>query len=474
MPRADRDAAVADEIGDPDLLAGDPDQRSLTGRRAHTDGRMSSEWRGPGQRAGARAPGSSGASWAIRRLFPLIATAGLILIGMIVTTVVEPRLFGGTAWTLPDDLWGTLVAARRLVHLNLGGLYTQPTGLVTFPGGAVILAPIAAVGDAAGLSFTPQGAGNPQPALWLVAGPYMIATSCVALFAADALAERLRVSRPKRALLMLASTAVLWSVSVEWGHPEDAVAMGLVLYAILALSEGRPARCAWLAGLAVAVQPLVLLVLPIMVAVVEPRRLAGFLARIAAPGAMLLGAAAAANWSATYRAVTSQPNWPSIDHPTPWTPLAPHLAGGTVAGGPSRAIAILLACGCAVVVRTRLSGARGTSRWSEAVLRDFLWWAAVCLALRSVFEPVMVAYYLWPALAVALIAAAWSWRGLLPTAALAVAVSFGAQSGWRSAWGWWGLMLAGLALTLFFARARGRTLRLPRAPGALPVPPGLS
>jgi hypothetical protein len=77
----------------------------------------------------------------------------------------------------------------------------------------------------------------------------------------------------------------------------------------------------------------------------------------------------------------------------------------------------------------------------------------VALALRSVFEPVMVAYYLWPGLAVALIAAARNWPRLVATSAVAAAVSFGSQSSWRSPWGWWGFMVLGLALTLLFAYA---------------------
>ncbi len=280
----------------------------------------------------------------------------------------------------------------------------------------------------------------------------MIAISAVALFAADALAERLEVSRPKRAFLAVASGAVLWNVSVEWGHPEDAVALGLLLFSILDLCDVRPVRSAWLAGLAIAVQPLVLLALPVMLAVLEPRKLPGFVARLAAPAAVLVGGAAAANWNATYHAVTSQPNWPNIDHPTPWTPLAPNLADGAVAGGPSRAVAVILACACALMVRRRLGAARRPKPWSTTTLRELLWWAAVCLALRSAFEPVMVAYYLWPGLAVALIAATWSWRRLIPVSVLAVAISATAQSGWRSPWGWWGLMVTGTALTLLFAR----------------------
>lgn len=391
------------------------------------------------------------APWPLRRLFPLLAAVALAVIGMTSAIVIGPHLIGRTAWSLPDDLWGTLVAASRLVQLHLSGLYTQPTGLVTFPGAAVILAPAVAVTDAAGLSLHAPGPHNPHPAVWLVAGPYMIAISSVALFAADALAERLRASRPKRAFLAAASAVALWNVSAEWGHPEDAVAVGLLLFAILALSQARIARSAWLMGAAVAVQPLVLLALPIVLVVIEPRRLPGFLARAAAPAAVLLGAAAAANWTATYHAVTRQPNWPAVDHPTPWLPLAPHMAAGAVADGPARLMAILVACGCAVVAGRRLRPARSAPRWSRATLREVLWWAAVALALRCVFEPVMVPYYLWPALAAALIPATRTWRQLLAASAVAAAVTFGSQDAWRSPWGWWGLMVAGLALTLFFA-----------------------
>src|SRR5487761_1406036 len=141
----------------------------------HTDRLMTGERRGPGVRLpGARAPRTDGppARWAVRRLFPLLASAILVLAGMVTTTLIEPQLLGTTAWSLPDDLWGTLIAAQRLLHLNLGGLYTQPTGLITFPGAAVILTPIVAVSEAAGLSLSPQGPNNPQPALWLLAGPY--------------------------------------------------------------------------------------------------------------------------------------------------------------------------------------------------------------------------------------------------------------------------------------------------------------
>ena len=418
-------------------------------------------------------PAPAPSPWLVRRLFPILATVCLIVIGMTGTTLIGPHLIGKTAWSLPDDLWGTLIAADRLVHLNLAGLYTQPTGLVTFPGAAVILAPIITLIDAAGLSLQHPGPHNHQPTVWLVAGPYMIAISSVALFAADALAERLGVTRPKRLFLAGASAVALWNVSVQWGHPEDAVAIGLLLFAILALSGARTARSAWLLGAAIAVQPLVLLALPALLAVIEPRRVAGFLARAAAPAAVVLGAAAAANWHATYLAEARQPNWPAVDHPTPWTPLAPRMAAGAVADGPFRLVAILAACGCALIVARRLRAARptdsGNRQWSAETLGEMLWWAAFALALRCVFEPVMVAYYLWPALAVALIVATRTWPRLLATSVIVAAVTFGSQSAWRSPWGWWGSMVAGLALTLAFSVPHSRPAGPRRSRGAFSV-----
>jgi hypothetical protein len=403
----------------------------------------------------------------VRRLFPLIATVVLIIAGMADTTWYGPHLANVSGWALPDDLWGTLTAAQRLVHLNLGGLYTQPTALITFPGAAVILVPVVALIDAVGIPLQLPGPENTQPAAWLLAGPYQVALSGVALFAADAIAEHLGVSRPKRAFLAAAGAVVLWNVSVRWGHPEDAVAVGLLLYGILALARtGRTARSAWLIGAAVAVQPLVLLALPFVLVVIEPRRLAGFLARAAAPAVALLAAAAAANWSATVRAVTSQPNSPIVDHPTPWTSFAPHMDHGLVATGPARVLAVLIAGGCALVVGRRWRALLRSAGWSPGVLQELLWWVAAALALRSVLEPVMVAFYLWPPLAVALIPAARRWWRLIPASLAAGTITFVSQAQWRGPWGWWSLMVAGLVVTLFFA---GVPVRAALSSAAVPV-----
>jgi hypothetical protein len=408
--------------------------------------------RDPGGRKPADQDAAAAERWPARRLFPLLAAAGLIAFGMASTVWWGPGLLGTPGWSLPDDLWATLAAAQRLAHADLAGLYTPPTRLVTFPGAAVILLPIVAIIDAAGLPLQVQDAHNLHPAVWLVAGPYEIAMSAVALFAADALAERMGVDRVKRAVLAGASVVALWSVAVRWGHLEDAVAVGLLLYAILALADAKTARAAWLTGAAIAIQPLVLLALPVVVVTVQPRRLAGFLARAAAPAAVLLGAAAAANWTATIQSVTSQPNSVTVNQPTPWSYLAPHAGTGGVAAGPSRLLAILVACACALIVARRWRTVRGSPEWSPDMIADVLWWTALALALRSVFEPVMVAYYMWPPLAVALIAASRELSSLVRTSIAAVALTLLCQLTWHSPWTWWTPMIAVLGLTLFFAR----------------------
>jgi hypothetical protein len=405
----------------------------------------------------------------MRRIFPTLATVGLIIVGMFNSTW-GVRFLGKSAWALPDDLWATMTAAQRLLHLHVSGLYTPPTGLVSFPGTALIMVPVVALMDVAGISLHAQSATNQHPVSWVLAGPYEMAIACLALFAADALAERLHASDARRGLLALAGATALWSVTTRWGHPEDAVAVGLLLYGILALEGGRRTRAAWLTGAALLVQPLVVLTLPVILVAVYAggqgrlRGLPGFCARAALPSVVGVGIAAAANWHATFTAITNQPNYPGIDHRTPWTSLSPQLTSGAVAAGPGRLLAIGCACACGVAFAL-LRGRRA------ATLPWLLWWVAVALAVRCVFESVMVSYYLWPALQVALIAAVPRLSRLIMTSLLTTAVTFGSQRASHGPWLWWSLMTAGLVATLLCAwSARPAAGDGPAPLGQVPVP----
>jgi len=216
---------------------------------------------------------------------------------------------------------------------------------------------------------------------------------------------------------------------------------------------------------------------------------------------VLLGAAALANWHNTYTAVASQPDSPIINHPTAWTSLAPHMSGGNVAAGPARLATIILACCCALAVRRRWlamlhasssapasadAGATGAAAaggapvrrgakaggawWPALLLAEVLWWAALALALRSFFEPVMVSYYPWPPMAVALIpAATLSWPRLIAAGLVAGALTAAAQGPSHDVWIWWAPIVAGLVVMLALASPRRLLLGHIRQSGRRPL-----
>jgi hypothetical protein len=143
-------------------------------------------------------------------------------------------------------------------------------------------------------------------------------------------------------------------------------------------------------------------------------------------------------------------------------------------------VTILLACCCALLVRRRwLTSVREVSptgvpwpaRWPAAMLTDILWWAALTLALRSFFEPVMVSYYPWPALAVALIPASPNWRRLIAASVIASGLTAAAQGPSHDVWIWWVPLVAGLVALLAVAPPGGGPLPVP---GAAPERSGKS
>ena len=252
-----------------------------------------------------------------RRGWPLVVSVVFILLGFVYTlqwgSVVQhtPSL-----WLWPPDLWGAYLTSSEAVHGHVGSVY-QATGILEFPGLLVLLAPFGALssvfhttfvqvltqsGQRPELAVTHVGTGligrplfltstgtfvaNPQ---WvLVVVPYVLILSCVALFAFDSLAERLQVSRAQRAVLCLTEAALLWNVTVIWGHPEDAIAIALAVYALVFTLDGRLAGAGWLFGAAVAFQPFVLLMLPVLLAVAGRHKMVGFIVRSVLPSAVLL------------------------------------------------------------------------------------------------------------------------------------------------------------------------------------------
>jgi hypothetical protein len=382
---------------------------------------------------------------AAERRFAWLGTA-LVLGGTAVRSLVFPVVVRGrhhrllTVWWVPGDIWGTFRDGQVVAWLDFGHLYQAGTAMVTLPGTALVFSPVAAVANAFGLS-TDFPLVVPHPTAWLVLGPFAVALGAVALCALDALAARLRVGRSRRAVLGVVGAGLLFPVIGLWGHPEDALAVGLVLYALGAAFDGRVVAAGWLTGAAIAVQPLVVLAVPVLLGVLGVERLVPFLVRAALPAAVLLVPVLAAAPHATWRAVVDQPNFPGVDHPTPWTALAPHLTGRgrdeVVAGGPGRLVAVVAALGLAPLAR----------RWRDRPAL-VVCLVAVGLELRCLTESVMDPYYLWPALAVGLVAAARAGRlalGAVAAGALAVSALAELHCWWLT---WWMATVGGSAVVV--------------------------
>ncbi|HEY7946441.1 MAG TPA: hypothetical protein VID75_02130, partial [Acidimicrobiales bacterium] len=378
------------------------------------------------------------------------------------------------------------------IHGHWSNAYSVNTGFLAFPGILILLAPIAALDRSLHTSLvevtknhhlvahpqtfvfsgpvTPHGAlvnfGQeqlaPHPQVFLLLGPYELILSAVALFACDALAQRLGVSWSRRGFLGAVEAGLLWNVAIRWGHPQDALAVGLVIYAVILGLNGRWKGAGWLFGASLAVQPLVIVVLPILLAVAGKERAVGLVARGIAPAVVVTIPPLAGNFHHTFTALSQQKAFPRRNHATPWTTLAPKLGGSgkllAVGGGPVRLVSLVLAAGLGWWAR----------RWRSKP--EMLMWAvALALALRCYTESVMTSYYLWPALAVALVVAARceSWRFAVAVAA-AIFTSIAAQ--WNlGEFPWWAIDVVGITVVLAAAAAPAPTPEMEPKADRVPV-----
>ncbi|HZT67621.1 MAG TPA: hypothetical protein VFA11_17670 [Acidimicrobiales bacterium] len=299
-----------------------------------------------------------------------------------------------SAWLTPGDLWATVQAAHFIAWGDLGGVYSSSAHLVSLPGFPLLMAPFAFVAWHFNLSESWPIALQ-HPTAWLLFGPFAFLAAGATLFGADALAESLGASRRARWWLGLGAAAVVFPGVLISGHPEDPLALGLALYGLRAASTRRWTATAWLMGAALAVQPFTVLLVPAVLGAAGAGRLLPLLLRAALLPGFLTIVVLAADRRAAFDALFRQPNYPGPDHPTPWVALAPRLSATSVAAGPGRMIALLVALALGFWV------AKSRRPQLAMVAAAFL-----ALAGRCAFESVLNPYYMTPALVVAMILAA--------------------------------------------------------------------
>jgi hypothetical protein len=346
------------------------------------------------------------------------------------------RVHSAGGWFEPGDIWTTVHSAHVVAWGDLSHIYSYQWTPIMLPLFAILLAPVVMLSSHLHLTES-LPYFLPRPTAWLFVGPYTMAWSGMAIYAFDALAERAGATAWRRRVLDLGVAGAVWTMTGFWGHPEDTVALGLVAYACVALADRRWARVAWLLGIAMAMQPLSVLAVPLALGVAlretGAQGLIGFIARASLVPGALLAVVLSLDWKDASQVLFRQPNVPSANQATPWMALAPKLGNGVVAAGPTRWLAVAVSLGVGWLAFRRRT--------------DLAWWLSaltVAFAARCVFESVMDAYYLIPMIAFAGVAAVtaprWRWGAMLPTAAALALMGY-----WRSGpWPWWLAMMAAL------------------------------
>jgi hypothetical protein len=410
------------------------------------------------------------------RWIPLAWSVVLVAFGIAYLLGWGPLVLHHLQWTTGGDLWGIFRAAHYVGWGFFGGIYSSSTGVNTFPGISLLLAPLAMVSGALDLSESVPGIMISHPTAALLLQPFELLLTCSALFAADAVAVRLAVRTSLRVWLIGVIAVVAWPVAAVWGHAEDVLAVTFALLAIRLLIDGKSRRSGWLMGIGIAFQPLVGFILPIAMGISPAGRRVKFFFQAALPSVVLIGIALASDWSDAFRALVKQPTPPALNHATPWVSFAPHIGHFSVpktqtalrlgqlhghfhtftstvnssslilvSGGPVRTIGLLFAVLIGLFVWRMRPDPIG-----------IMWLCGVALALRCYFEPVMTPYYLAPPLIVALIAAARMGRLRFGIAA-AVGLADTVFAYYRfSPWVWW-LPVVGMLTIVLACGYPGRT-----------------
>jgi hypothetical protein len=263
------------------------------------------------------------------------------------------------------------------------------------------------LGHAVGFKTAAEASPH-YPVFWLVLAPVCTVLASSVLFALDAVARTWSLPEGRRVALSLVAGVGVVSATVFWGHPEDCVALALVIWAAVAVERagsGGLVRAAWLLGLAVACQPLALLAVAPVVARFGWRSLGRVAWRVALPSVVVVLPELVTHGARTLHQIVDQPFLPVDESSTPFTHLARSLGHGMYGGGTLRLVATVLAVGLGWVACRR----RFDLPWVLVVM-------AAAFTLRVAFESELLGFYFYPVVALSLLltvrARSWSWFSL--------------------------------------------------------------
>jgi hypothetical protein len=379
--------------------------------------------------------------WVVQRRAPIVATFAMFVPVLAYSLLGHGGAHGGHYEPVtPSDLWGLAASSWALVHGQFAHIYVVPQGTLTSPPALeVALAPVLLIAQATGLAS--QHSGEPV-GLWLLLAPVVLLLASTLLFAIDAVARHWNLSDGRRLGLALASALGVANVTGLWGHPEDCIAVAMVLWSALALERRGSAagpRAALLLGVGIAFQPLAILAVAPVLTRLGWRSAARNSWRLAVPSLVVLLPALLGEPGRTRFVLVDQPFLPNSVSFTPLTHFAPVIGPGMNGGGPTRLVATLLAVGLAVVVCRRRHD-----------LPTVLTMCAVAFFLRVLFETELNWYYLWPVAALCLLLAARRSGGRLAVCSAAVVASIvlGNHNTVHHIVLWWPALMASLVVML--------------------------
>jgi len=309
--------------------------------------------------------------------------------GMFASTLLQSML-GHTAWWIPGDAWISLRAAHYVPQGTYPLIYETGTLHDVFAAGPLVplvLAPIAAIGD---LFHLQESYPLPRayPSMWLVFGPYTLASAIPLLYAARALATQVGIRAGRVFLQWMVLLFVFVPIVVVYGHFEDAVALALLMLAFRDLFAARELRGALFVAAAIVFKQWALLAVPVYVAACPSVLRARTAVRSVVPPVLFMGAFVAVDHPYATRALLQPGTWASLGHSALWLPATADYVSSVPARTGAFALALLVG-------------------WFTRNERDpvTVLGALGCVLLsRFLFESVVHAYYLAPGIAVLLLA----------------------------------------------------------------------
>lgn len=365
------------------------------------------------------------ASWLSLRAWPIVVSGTFILTGLLFTFLWGPVVHHLHAWIDSGDLWDTYRAAQWVGWGNEGSVYQHQIYALYFPLMAVLLAPVAMINQHFSLADPYPFYIAQPPALPLLI-TYVLLLSVVMLFAVDRALRSLDIRGGRRIAVLWITAVLLWPTVVMWGHPEEALCVSFILWALVAIRERRWVAVGWLMGFAVAFQPYALLLLPMVIGLAPGGQRLRTIVRSAALSVALLALPFLQAFHATFRAVFEQPTYYPPNHPTPLLSLAPRIGHGVYSAGVGRYFVVF----CAL--------ATGYWAWTRGLRALWVFWVAgVLFTLRAVCEPVMAPYYVWAATVFLVLVAAAKGAARLTAATLVISAAGLVAYHHASRWGYW-------------------------------------